>query len=145
MLGEQVERNEYVILSKCQQISEKGESLSCVLKESLHSEDDPKCCTKFCFLLCNEYLVSSQLAHPNIVTPYNSIFKYSGGCSVIFPRAECDAFSYLLNRNDININHVKLYLKSMIEALNYLHNVENIAHNDFKLENVLVFNTNNTN
>ncbi|KAL4468165.1 hypothetical protein ABPG72_017146 [Tetrahymena utriculariae] len=115
-----------------------------VIKECLHLREDEKCLSS-CRDIENEYHIASQLSHQNILSPIEYYKQYRGGCAISFPRASCDAFSYFIERSQLqrramySLEEVRHFLKNIASALNYLHHGENIAHNDIKLENILCF------
>ncbi|EAR93276.1 Serine/Threonine kinase domain protein (macronuclear) [Tetrahymena thermophila SB210] len=137
----QISNDARTILSvvKCIDESEKL-SENIVLKECVHSIVDNKCFSA-CSQLHNEFKIASQLDHPNITRPIDIQQYYKGGCMILFPQANCDGFD-LFTKSVPQIDIIKNYLRSMASALAYLHKMD-IAHNDFKLENVLCFKNEN--
>ncbi|KAL4481440.1 hypothetical protein ABPG74_007529 [Tetrahymena malaccensis] len=115
-----------------------------VIKECLHLKEDEKCLSS-CKDIENEYNIASQLSHQNILSPIEYFKQQKGGCAICFPRASCDAFYYFIERSQsqkratYSLEEVRHFLRSIASALNYLHQGENIAHNDIKLENILCF------
>ncbi|EAR93643.1 kinase domain protein (macronuclear) [Tetrahymena thermophila SB210] len=115
-----------------------------VIKECLHLRDDEKCISS-CKDIENEYNIASRLSHENILSPIEYYKQYRGGCAISFPRASCDAFHYFIERSQqqkraaYSLEEVRQLLRNVASALNYLHQGENIAHNDIKLENILCF------
>ncbi|KAL4496448.1 hypothetical protein ABPG72_014678 [Tetrahymena utriculariae] len=137
----QISNDARTVISVVKCIDEsKNSAQSIVLKECVHSIVDNKCFST-CSQLHNEFKMASQLEHPNITRPIEIQQYYKGGCMLLFPQADCDGFD-LFTKSIPQIDMIKSYLSSMASALAYLHKID-IAHNDFKLENVLCFKNEN--
>ncbi|CAD8054057.1 unnamed protein product [Paramecium sonneborni] len=132
-----------------------GSSDTVVIKSVFHGqlfiEDDSTCNhvhQRECQDLQNEWKILSQLNHPNIIKPQQFIPHHqldpAGGnlqcCSLFLENATCDLHT-LCKTNETSLKIIIKYFTQISIALEYLHQ-QYIAHNDIKLENMLVVNRN---
>ncbi|CAD8046387.1 unnamed protein product [Paramecium sonneborni] len=132
-----------------------GASDTVVIKSVFHAqlfmEDDSVCHTvhqRECQDLQNEWKILSQLNHPNIIKAQQFIPNHqlgpAGGnlqcCSLFLENATCDLHT-LCKSNETSLKIIIKYFTQISIAVEYLHS-QYIAHNDIKLENMLVMNRN---
>ncbi|CAK78609.1 unnamed protein product (macronuclear) [Paramecium tetraurelia] len=132
-----------------------GESDTVVIKSVFHAqlfmEDDSACHSvhqRECQDLQNEWKILSQLNHPNIIKTQQFIPNHqldpAGGnlqcCSLFLENASCDLHT-LCKSNETSFKIIIKYFTQISIAVEYLHS-QYIAHNDIKLENMLVIDRN---
>ncbi|CAF1567423.1 unnamed protein product, partial [Didymodactylos carnosus] len=87
--------------------------------------------------LKNEIEIHSRLKHPNIV----DLFNYFEDQKYVYLILELcqygDLEKYLKIKRTLNENETRVYVKQVIEGLQYLHD-HGILHRDIKLQNLLL-------
>ena len=88
-----------------------------------------------------EYQLLSSLDHPNVINIFE-IWEWEKMLFLVtdFCRGG-DLFTYVLNRDNLGENDVKLMMRQSMYTLNYLHS-KGICHRDIKLENIMLVNPN---
>ncbi|CAD8106896.1 unnamed protein product [Paramecium primaurelia] len=81
-----------------------------------------------------EYIIHSQLNHPNIVKFIVGNEKFIV-TELMMPY---DLFEFVKIAGQISVNASNCILKQLVGALKYMHEEKRIIHRDIKLENVLV-------
>ena len=89
----------------------------------------------------NENEILRLCQHPNIIKVYD-LFENSEYFFIVMEKAEGgDLFSYLENLSfKINEERAKIIIKSISNAIQYLHN-HGIIHRDVKAENIMIYST----
>eukprot|EP00825_Cyclidium_porcatum_P019890 TRINITY_DN22780_c0_g1_i3.p1 TRINITY_DN22780_c0_g1~~TRINITY_DN22780_c0_g1_i3.p1 ORF type:complete len:323 (-),score=21.20 TRINITY_DN22780_c0_g1_i3:63-1031(-) len=97
-----------------------------------------------CKHLTNEFQILSQLKHPNILKVFGTFkqhFQHNNKqfCCIEMQQADIDLFSLLTGKSSeqIPLREFMRFGIQIANAINYLHEECNIAHNDIKLSNVL--------
>eukprot|EP00792_Barthelona_sp_PAP020_P005089 TRINITY_DN2490_c0_g2_i1.p1 TRINITY_DN2490_c0_g2~~TRINITY_DN2490_c0_g2_i1.p1 ORF type:complete len:348 (+),score=69.54 TRINITY_DN2490_c0_g2_i1:26-1069(+) len=93
--------------------------------------------TVFSLDLIREITLLKQLNHPNIVTIYD-IFIRNSDITIVFEFFEYDLSQIIkINNGLLYLNEVRIIMKSIFLALEYLHK-NHVIHRDIKPSNILI-------
>lgn len=110
-------------------------------KKSVGHSSSGQCSGK-CANLKREHATLVRLEHENIVKCDLSFFKNQQRCCLRLEQAGCDFLQYLTecfpNRTSATFSVVNSLLCDLNQAVSYIHK-RNLAHNDIKLDNCLLF------
>ena len=89
-------------------------------------------------LLLYENNILNKLNHNNIVKAYGI---KNNNTELLLEKGDCDLYEYVKKYNfSLDNKQIIFIIKQVIEGINYIHD-KNIAHNDIKLENIIVKNS----
>ncbi|EAS07672.1 Serine/Threonine kinase domain protein (macronuclear) [Tetrahymena thermophila SB210] len=104
-----------------------------------------------CAHLQNEYNMLRKLNHPNIIElKHDQLIQNTSivdtninGCCILLEKGNCDLLQMLsqVYPNVLEMSYLKYCFKKIAFAIQYLHEEKKIAHNDIKLENIILFNS----